>query len=92
MAEKTVQKQTIAEALAKNNKIEFGSEAHQRLLEAAYGMTVEKAKTIIEERKKNPQTWPYELYEKAENMLQALATKPVAIDKDPGWHRERAEV
>lgn len=80
--------QTIAEALSKR-KIEFGSKEHQALLEAAYGMTVDKAKTIIEERPKNPQLWPYELYEKAQAMLEALKTKPVAIDKDPGWSRER---
>lgn len=89
MAEKE-KTQTIAEALSKN-KIGYGSKGHAQLLEAAYGMTVEKAKTIIKERKENPAAWPYELFEKAEAMLANLAATPVAIDTDPGWRRERAE-
>lgn len=87
MADKPVKK-TLAEALAEKNKIAFGSPEHIRLVEAGYGMTVEKAKTIIKERKENPQLWPYELYEKAVNMLENLKMVPVAIDTDPGWHRE----
>lgn len=91
MADKKETKLTIAEALAKHNKIDYGSDEHRRLLESAYGMTVEKAQTIIKERRENPQLWPYEMYERAENMLAALKAKPTVIDTDPGWNRVRAE-
>lgn len=84
------EKMTMDQALAKN-KIPFGSPAHIRLLETGYGMSVEKAKTIVKERKENPQLWPYDLWEKAVNLLQAIDAVPVVIDQTPGWHRERAE-
>jgi hypothetical protein len=79
---------TVAEALAKN-MIAFGSEAHLRLIEAAYGMTKEKAETIVKERPANPHLWPYDLFEKAQNMLAAIKARPEVIDTEPGWHRER---
>ncbi len=90
MATNTDQPLTTADVL-KKNYIEPGSKAHQALLESGYGMTVEKAKQIIKERKENPLLWPYDLYEKAENMLAALNAKPQVIDQTPGWRRPHAE-
>ena len=80
---------TIAEALMER-KITFGSKEHVALVEGAYGMTVEKANTIVKERPANPQLYPYDLFEKAQAMLEALKTKPITIDTDPGWTREQA--
>ena len=85
----TPKKITVAEAMAKN-KIVYGSKEHVALVEGAYGMTVEKAKTIVKERPANPQLYPYDLFEKAQAMLAALDAKPIAIDKTPGWKREQA--
>lgn len=57
----------------------------ERFLQAGYpGMTVEKAKTIIAERKASPLSWPYSEKEKAEAFLAAYETAPRAIDPHPG--------
>lgn len=50
-------------------------------------MTVEKANAIIEERKKNPALWPYDIMQKAQAFLAAYNATPVAIDKAPHWER-----
>ncbi len=56
------------------------------------GMTVEKAKTIIRERKENPQLWPYEEVQKAEAFLAAYEGKPQVISKRlPFDHRREAQ-
>ena len=89
MADNTKTKKTVIEALMER-KITFGSKEHQALVEGAYGMTVEKANTIVKERPANPQLYPYDLFEKAQAMLEALKTKPITIDTDPGWTREQA--
>ena len=53
------------------------------------GMTVAKAETIIEERRKKPELWPYSEYQKAEAFLAAYRAKPIAIDTAPGhWRGE----
>lgn len=51
------------------------------------GMSIDKANTIIRERKDNPQSWPYEMLEKAQAFLAAYSTKAVAIDTSPPWER-----
>lgn len=71
--------------------VKHGSKEHENLLEAGYGMTKEKAETIIKERQADPHTHPYELYEKAQALLGALGTKPVAIDTKPGWKRTKVQ-
>lgn len=90
MADKNEQPLTTTDAL-KKNFIAPGSKEHIALLESGYGMSIEKARQIIKERKENPLLWPYDLYEKAENMLAALAAKPQVIDPTPGWRRPHAE-
>jgi len=58
-------------------------------LQAGYPeMSVEKANTIIKERKENPSTWPYEEYEKAQRFLTAYNSAPVSVDTEPGWKRK----
>lgn len=84
-------KQTLAEALREKNFVKVGTPEHERLVEAGYGMTREKAETIIRERKENPASWPYDLFEKAQAFLAQLKAQPVPIDPEPGWHRERVE-
>ena len=42
------------------------SPAMATFLEAGYGMSLEKAQTIIAERPKTPGLWPYEMFEKAQ--------------------------
>jgi len=71
-------------------KVEFGSPEHASLLAAGYGMTIEQARTIIEERAKKPELWPYEEFAKAKAMIAAFEANP----KDHGpsntrqaWHR-----
>jgi len=59
-------------------------------LQAGYpDMSVEKAKTIIKERKENPASWPYEMLERAESFLLAYENGPIAVSTDPGWKRSR---
>lgn len=65
--------------------IKPGTPEHAALLATGYGMTVEKAQTIISERKKNPAIWPYEMLEKAEAMLAAYNAKPVVISTRKPW-------
>lgn len=64
-------------------------EMEQHLAIGYGGMTVEKAETIIKERKANPQAWPYEVYEQAQAFLAAYHASPIAIDTQPGWVREK---
>lgn len=71
--------------------IEYGSPKHQGLLESAYGMKLGRAKEIIAERSKNALAFPYEFYEKAQAMIEALSSKPVPISQKPGWKRDERE-
>jgi hypothetical protein len=65
------------------------SEELEALLGSGYGgMTRKKAELIIEERSKNPASWPYEQYENAQAFLMALKSKPRAISTRPGWTRD----
>lgn len=53
-------------------KVEPKTPEMEALLRAGYpNMTVKKAKAIIEERKKDPHSWPYEQQELAETFLAA---------------------
>lgn len=70
-------------------KIKIGSPEHEALLESGYGMTRAKAEAIIEERKADPRSYPYELYEKAQAFTEALKTGPIVISKRKPW-RTRA--
>ena len=45
-------------------------------LEAGYGMSLEKAQTIIAERPKTPGLWPYEMFEKAQAFVEAYEAHP----------------
>ena len=71
-------------------KVEFGSPEHASLLAAGYGMTIAKARQIIEEREKKPELWPYEMYEKAQAMIAAFEANPKthgpSNTRQP-WHR-----
>jgi len=69
----------------------YGSEEHRILLETGYGMSVEHAKQIIEERQKNPIIWPYEEFAKAKAMLEQLEAVPQAVSKKKGWKRSGAK-
>lgn len=65
------------------------SDELEALLSSGYGgMTRKKAEVIIEERRKNPASWPYEQYEQAQAFLEALKSKPQVISKRPGWTRD----
>lgn len=60
------------------------------LLQGGYGdMTVEKANTIIAERKANPQSWPYTEFERANAFLAAYNTPSRPVAKNQGWKREK---
>jgi len=60
----------------------------EAFLGAGYaGLTVAKAKLIIDERKKDPNLWPLEKVELAEAFLAAYSTKSKAISTDVGWKR-----
>jgi hypothetical protein len=75
-------------------KVEPGTPEMEALLSTGYkGMTVEKAQLIIEERKKDPHTWPLERVEQAEAFLAAYnATKKERRPSSDrrGWKRTRA--
>jgi len=62
-----------------------GSKEMAAFLEAGYGMSVQKAQTIIKEREENPAAWPYEVYEKALAMLEAWKAKPEAVSTRKAW-------
>lgn len=67
-------------------KVAFGSPEHAALLASGYGFTVEEAKQIIKEREANPQSWPFEEYQKAKAMLAAFAVKkPVNHNTKRPW-------
>lgn len=67
--------------------MKYGSADHKQLLEAGYQMSVEKAETIVKERKENPQSWPYEVFEKASALLEAMKAKPAVISKRQPFKR-----
>jgi len=54
-------------------------------LEGGYGMSLEKAQTIIEERPKNPALWPYEVYEKAQAFMAAYNATPEPVSTRKAW-------
>lgn len=81
--------QKLAEALREKNYIKPGSPQHELMVQVGYNMTKEKAETIIKERKANPQSWPYEMQEKAEAFLAQLEAQPQVVSKKPGWKRDR---
>lgn len=78
----------LASVKASGQFITPGSPEHAELLETGYGMSLERAKEIIEESKKNPLAFPYEIRQKAQALLEATKAKPVAISKNPGWKRD----
>jgi len=69
-----------------------GTPEMETLLGSGYdGMTVEKAKTIIDERKTSPHLWPYEMMDKARAFLQAYSAKSQVISTRQPWRiRSRA--
>jgi hypothetical protein len=55
------------------------------------GMTVERANLIIDERNKDPNTWPLQKVEEAEAFLAAYHAKnPKPSSNRSGWKRTRA--
>ena len=73
--------------------IKPGTPAMESYLRVGYpDMTVEKAHMIIKERKENPQSWPYEMLEKAHAFLAAYEQGPetrVIGKKNPQQKLER---
>jgi len=63
------------------------SESMAQALEAAYGMTLEEANTIIKERPAHPVLWPYAAFRKAQAMLAAYTATPEAISTTPHYQR-----
>ena len=60
--------------------IKPGTKEMEAYLQAGYpDMSVEKAQTIIKERKENPALWPYEVMERAEAFLAAYKASPVVV-------------
>ena len=45
-------------------------------LEGGYGMSLEKAQTILKERPEHPELWPYDVYEKALAFKEAYEAHP----------------
>ena len=54
-------------------------------LEAGYGMSLEKAQTIIKERPERPELWPYEVYEKAQAFMAAYNATPEPVSTRKAW-------
>lgn len=79
---------TQAEAL-KKNYVKPGSPEHKTMLEIGYGMSLDDAKIIVAEWEKDHKSWPLEEYRKAKAMIEAAGAVPVAVDKTPGWKRQR---
>lgn len=75
-------------SITTNAPILPGTPEMEAFLSVGYdGMNIEKANTIIRERKENPQSWPYEMLEKAQAFLAAYSAKAVIIDHSPHWER-----
>jgi len=54
-------------------------------LEVGYGMSLEKAETIIRERPDRPDLWPYEIFEKAQAFVAAYNASPEPVSTRPAW-------
>jgi len=87
MATKRNTQETVSAA------IKPGTPAMESYLRIGYpDMTVEKAHLIIKERKENPQSWPYEMLERAQAFLAAYEQGPetkVIGNKKPQQKLER---
>jgi hypothetical protein len=81
------EERSVREVLKEINMVEFGSEAHERLLTRASGGKMNKAKAelIIKEREEKPELWPYDVYEQATDFLAALTTTPKPTAPNPAW-------
>lgn len=84
------QPKKLAEVIREKNYVKPGSAQHEQMIQVGYQMTREKAETIIRERKANPQSWPYEMQERAEAFLEQLKAQPAVISPKPGWQRDRS--
>jgi hypothetical protein len=69
--------------------IKPGTPEMEMLLQSGYPFSVDEAKRIIKEREANPASVPYERYVQADAMVKAYTAKPIAIDKMPGWKRQK---
>jgi len=66
--------------------IKPGTPEMEILLGSGYGgMTVDKAETIIKERKTSPHLWPHEMMEKAKAFLEAYTAKSQVISTRSPW-------
>lgn len=83
----------IKEHLEKAKRIKPGTPEMENLLAGAYGMDIEEAKRIIEERKANPAAHPYEDYKKAVALLAAYKATPqvIAVNKPGGEYFPKEE-
>jgi len=60
----------------KPKSIEFRTPAMEAYVGVGYGgMTLAKAELIIKERKEKPDSWPYEMLEKAQGFIEAYNGK-----------------
>jgi len=72
--------------------VEPGTPQAEALLAAGYGMTIEEAQQIIDERKLDPHLWPMEDYKRAKAMIEGYTASPQVIATRPGWKRSRASI
>ena len=65
-----------------------GSSDHIQLLAGGYGMTLEEAQHVVEARKANPVSYPFEVGRAAQAMIDATQSKGAKpVSKRPGWRR-----
>lgn len=90
MAKTSVPPKTMLEA-AQRQTIHPGTPEMENYLAAGYGLTIDEAKTIVQEWEKDHRSWPLEEVRKAKAMLAAFNAKPRAIDTEPAWQRDESE-
>ena len=71
--------------------IKPGTPEMESFLQVGYPFSIKEAERLIEERKVNPASVPYERARDAFAMLAAYKATPIAISTRPGWKRS-AEV
>jgi len=66
----------MAEQKNKPQTIKCKTPEMEAFLGVGYGMNLKKARLIISEREKDPNLWPYEMYEKAQGFIEAYNGVP----------------
>lgn len=67
--------------------VRAGTQEKAELLQVGYGMSLEEAAELVQQRTENPAAVPWEQYKAAKAMLEAFDKESTVVSSRPGWRR-----